>query len=228
MSRRNLVGVGLAVLWIATASSSWGAAKPAATSGPSCPCPNCTDQTPRKLETTQHSAVSIVKQGPNDTVLYTPRAGGATRTLGRCSQHYHGKVENRQPQCDSANLVEIHTAYSVEPKCVREDLSCCTQGPVVVMAYQATVTPGGERTPVPVIWDAPWAQWSGSSTGADSPADRCYGCPPPGACKGPAQWSFALGCDFKVSQAQLSPYHAEPSRALQPASRLSSDLTLVP
>ena len=50
----------------------------------------------------------------------------------------------------------------------------------------------------------------------------------PGECKPPAQWSFRLGCDFRVSEAQLQPLkHPDPARGLQPCNRLSRDLTRV-
>jgi len=227
MHHRDRVGAGLAIVLLGTAFCLRGAAQPAVKGGPTCPC---TNQSPRQLGTTQHSSESIVRQGPNDTVVYKARGSTTTWTLARCSQHYHPQLENLQRQCTMPpNSVEIHTAYSLRPSCVREDTSCCTQEPVVVLAYQARVTAGGETGPVPVRWGPPWAQWSGSTTGPDKAGEPCYGQLPYGSCKPHAQWSFLTRCDLQVSQAQLATFrYPEAARPIQPPERLSSDLTLVP
>jgi hypothetical protein len=231
MHYRNRVGAGLAVVLLGTAFCLRGAAQPAVKGGQICPC---TNQSPRVLGTATHSNESIVWQGPVGTVRYRARGSTTTWELSRCSQHYHPQLENRQPQCTMPpGSVEIHTVYSFRPRCIREDTSCCTQEPgtqqpVVVLAYQARV--GGEaRLPVSVFWGPPWAQWSGSTTGPDKPGEPCFGQQPDGACKPHAQWSFVMRCDLQVSQGQLDIFkHPEPARPIQPPSRLSGDLTLVP
>jgi hypothetical protein len=131
--------------------------------------------------------------------------------------------------------VEIHTAYA--PKLGTacqgnyETTKCCEtdphdpDAPIVVLGYHAKVTAGGTPGPVPTYWGQPvpgpvpavWGatadEWSGSTTGPNSS---------PNECKPAAQWSFALGCDFTVSEGQLALFtHPEPARGLQPADRLS-------
>jgi len=100
--------------------------------------------------------------------------------------------------------------------------------PIVVLGYHAKVTADAASGPVPMYWGQPargavpvvWGakadEWSGSTTGPENPEDR-----PPG-CKAAAQWSFALGCGFTVSEGQLAFFtHPEPARGLQRAPRLS-------
>jgi hypothetical protein len=127
--------------------------------------------------------------------------------------------------------VEIHVVYAakVQSPCPDpEGLSCCLAGPIVVTGMSAKVRPaygGNPELGVPADpFHAPegLAQWSGSSTGAESQ---------PGACKATAaQWSFRLGCDFGVDQivlARNAPKGAQPARPLQGGGRLSRDLTLM-
>lgn len=194
--------------------------------------------------------------GMPDTLLYKPRSGAASE-LHRCGAHYHMPVENVQgcpgetevigsigiPERGPGNpwtygkvppigqWVEIHVVYAktVQKPCSDpEGLSCCLAGPIVVMAESAKVWQGEGGSSdlfVPAdehnFWHR-YAQWSGSSTGAESS---------PGACKATAaQWSFALGCDFKVGQhtlGQVAPKSAQAARPLQGGKRLSKDLTLV-
>jgi hypothetical protein len=234
-SRVAVVVAIVGIAWIAAAFALRGAAGPAGAKAKRCDNP----QSPRKLEHYDHnSKVSIVRQGPNDTVLYTPRDQPKAQpiTLRRCSQHYHCQVENTQPQCGeqgavapaaaasspycpmppARSWVEIHTAYSFQAECVAEGLECCTKQPVVVIAYHAKLTDGGLGGPVPVPWGPPSAEWSGSSTGVKPPLE----------CKGPAQWAFTLGCGFTVTKRQLEQFRY-PERARPLQDQLSTDFTLV-
>jgi len=199
------------------------------------PCP--VFQTPRRLDRfDQHSRTSTVENGPDaSSIYYTPRGGGQRQTLRQCSQHYHCYIENHQP-CNGnmpsgrehcaplapGDWVEIHTAYSkrVGTNCDPETLECCAEGPVVVRAYHARVTAGGSPSdPLPAPWHPPFAQWTGSNTGWDTPGQ----CKPIGA-----EWSFSLGCDLRVSQARLGRFHhRDPARVLQGGVRVSKDLTRV-
>jgi hypothetical protein len=166
-----------------------------------------------------------------DSIEYTPRAGGNPTTLSRCGQHYHLPIEapqgckgeitpGKKPQ--PGNWVEIHTVYASKvghDKCNPETLECCEAGPFVVRAFAAQVTAKGTDEPIVPPPGLPLAEWSGSTTGADKEPEQC---------KPAAQWSFRLGCDFTVSEAQLGHFkHADPARPVQPAARLSKDLTLV-
>jgi len=225
-------GVG-AVLLLALAA-------PGAAQQPSCPNP----QSPRNLDPAavpsvydQTSRQSIVEWLPPATsVQYRARPGCAPQILQLCGQHYHAPIENTQGcqgepkepgkaggEVKPGDRVEIHTVYAsrVHPfsGCDPVTLDCCEAGPFVVLAYSATVTAGGQAEPIVPPTGRPLAEWSGSTTNADR-----Y----PGECKPPAQWSFRLGCDFKVSEAQLKPLkHPDPARGLQPCNRLSRDLTRV-
>jgi len=132
--------------------------------------------------------------------------------------------------------VEIHTAYAPKLgtgcKGNYETTKCCEtdpkdpDAPIVVLGYHAKVTADGAQGPVPTYWGQPvpgpvpvvWGatadEWSGSTTGPDKPEEN--------GCKAAAQWSFALGCNFTVSEGQLALFtHPDPARGLQPASRLS-------
>jgi hypothetical protein len=214
---------------------------PGAAQQPSCPNP----QSPRNLNPQatpspydQRSQQSIVAWSPPaKTVQYRARPNCAPQTLRFCGQHYHSPVENTQGcrgevrpaetaagvEVKPGDLVEIHTVYAarVHPfdDCDPVTLECCEAGPFVVLAYSATVTRGGPEEPIVPPTGRPLAEWSGSTTNADR-----Y----PGECKPPAQWSFRLGCDFRVSEGQLKALkHPDPARGLQPCNRLSRDLTQV-
>ena len=201
---------------------------------PPCPSP----QSPRRLERyNDRSKTSIVKPGPDQhTIYYTERGSDEQQTLLQCSQHYHCYIENVQP-CNGSvpsggavcappargDWVEIHTAYAKEvgTGCDPETLDCCAEPPFVVLAYHAQVTEGGNpNDPLPAPWDPPFAQWTGSNTGPDEPSQ----CKPI-----EAAWSFALGCDLRVSTEQLRSHfkHADGARLLQGGVRVSNDLTLV-
>jgi len=215
---------------------------------PSCPNP----QSPRNLnpQTTPSPYDQTAKQSivdwapPAQTVQYRARRDCAPQTLRVCGQHYHFPVENRQ-ECDgearpsdkaggevkTGDRIEIHTVYAakVHPfnDCDPVTLDCCEAGPFVVLAWSATVIAGSEGAPIaPLTWPPivpptgrPLAEWSGSTTNADR-----Y----PGECKPPAEWSFRLGCAFRVSDTQLKPLkYPKPARDLQPCNRLSRDLTRV-
>jgi hypothetical protein len=116
--------------------------------------------------------------------------------------------------------VEVHTAYHngpAVPNPLPEDLDQCTREPVVVVGYHAKVTSSSDKaSALPIHFGPPAAEWSGSSTGTK-----------PGLCKGPAFWSFTLGCDFTLSLQQLAGRTAEGARKLQPANLLSHDLTKI-
>lgn len=206
-------------------------------------CPNA--QSPRNVDpdaspspyqlTGQTSFVGVV--GPA-SAEYLPRPGGPPQTLYRCGQHYHFPIETPQgcngeaagdPSSVAAegaapppgSWAEIHTVYAANetapPNCDPETLACCTDPPFLVRAFSATVTAGGEPGPIVPPAGRPLAEWSGSTTGAGSET-----------CKPAALWSFRLGCDFPVSEAQLKEFkHADPARPIQEGDRLSRDLTLV-
>jgi hypothetical protein len=92
---------------------------------------------------------------------------------------------------------------------------------VVVVGYHAMVTGDPTGPPVPEHFGPPAAEWSGSATNADEPPP-----PAPPECKVAAFWSFALGCDFKVSLSQLAGLNPpDGTRDLQRGNRLSRDLT---
>lgn len=192
--------------------------------------------------TSQSSIVGRVEPG---SIVYLPRVGGETVTLYRCGQHYHRPIENLQgcpgekattggedEAAEAAEAagppppgtwVEIHTVYAANQNapagCDPETLSCCTDPPFLVRAFNATVTPRGEPGPIVPPDGRPLAEWSGSTTGAEDEENEC---------KPAALWSFRLGCGFTVSQAQLGQFrHADPARPVQRGTRLSRDLTLV-
>lgn len=236
MAVRHRIHNGLAAVLLGAVLCLQGAAQPAETGGH-----DCVNQSPRTLgKYDLRLEKPTVVQGVKDTIIYTPPGGTATR-LRRCGQHYHCRIENLQPDCPGQvarevgtpplcaqpsvdSWVEIHTVYAPKVRgqgCDKETLNCCEGLPVVVKAYHARVMAGGQNEPVPVLWNLPAAEWSGSNTGPDD-----Y----PGGCKPiPARWSFTLGCGFKVTWAQLAPFHhPEPARGLQPRDRLSTDLAEVP
>lgn len=200
------------------------------------PCP--VFQSPRRVERfNQGSKTSIVENGSDESwIYYTPRTGSERQKLLLCGQHYHCEIENVQAcngkapragleeckQPPPGNWVEIHTVYAaaVGIGCNPETLECCTKAPFVVRAYHAQVTAGGNiDDPLPAPWQPPFAEWTGSNTGWDEP----------GRCKPlSAEWSFSLGCELRVSEAQLSRFHRPDSvRVLQGGVRVSKDLTRV-
>jgi hypothetical protein len=183
--------------------------------------------------------VSTVERGPDGSIYYTPRAGGARQQLFRCGQHYHCHVENSQKcpgvlppptseeKCPAhptaGDWIEVHTVYAaqVATQCDPESLDCCRKEPFLVRAYQARVTEAADSTaPLPDPWTLPVIQWSGSTTGPDKT---------PNECKPAAQWSFTPECKLEVSQGVLEAlfHHPHEARPLQAADRLSRDLTLV-
>ena len=228
MDRRRL-SVCCAALLLAAACAS------AAPEGAYCP----DAQSPRNIDPARPSlyqlaaGTSFVEGAGAESAVYLPRPGGAPRTLHRCGQHYHLPIENPQG-CDGeaggqeappppGTRIEIHTVYAANavppPGCDPETLACCTEGPFLVRAFSATVTAGGKDGPISVPAGHPLAEWSGSTTGAEAE---------PGECKPAALWSFRLGCDFTVSEAQVKRFHhPDPARPLQSGDRVSRDLTLV-
>jgi hypothetical protein len=220
----------------AAAQTATPAASAATAPGATC----CTrPQSPRSLTDADWdytSSVSTVQQD-GDSITYEPRAG-VKKTLHRCSQHYHCHVENVQ-SCNKASAaapaagesacpakppvgswVEIHTAYHDAPAVIPtpQNLGSCDLKTVVVVGYHAKVTLNPAPSPPPSHFGPPAAEWTGSSTGPDVP--------PLPECKVAAFWHFALGCDFKVGEGQLAKFdHPDEARGLQPADRLSKDLT---
>jgi hypothetical protein len=206
------------------------------------PDQTCRDQSPRVLANYNQDPghATVVRGSNDDTLVYTPPGGNPT-ILHRCGQHYHCRIENLQPDCPGQTAtelgtpplcaqpsvdswVEIHTVYAAQVRgegCDTETLNCCAAPPFVVKAYHARVRAGAQAAPVPVLWDLPAAEWSGSNTGPDD-----Y----PGGCKPlAARWSFTLGCNYPVTWGQLKGFHhPEPARGLQPPARLSSDLAKIP
>jgi hypothetical protein len=241
MRGSDRIHIGLAILLLGGAVCLRGLAQPAAT-----PDQPCTNQSPRVLANYNvDPGLATVHHGINDnTLVYTPQ-GGSPMILHRCSQHYHCRIENLQPDCPGQmateigtpplcaqpsldSWVEIHTVYAAKVRgqgCDPESLNCCAAGPFVVKAYHARVEANpqakAQATTVSVLWDLPAAEWSGSNTGPDD-----Y----PGGCKPlAARWSFTLGCTFRVTWGQLKGFHhPEPARGLQPANRLSTDLAKIP
>jgi hypothetical protein len=237
MSGGDRIHTGLAILLLGGTLCLRGSAQPAAT-----PNQTCVNQSPRVLANYNvDPGQATVRRGSNDNILiYTP-PGGTPTTLYRCGQHYHCRIENLQPNCSGQmateigtpplcsqppadGWVEIHTVYAAVGRgdgCDPETLNCCVAPPFVVKAYHARVRPGSQLSSVPVRWGSPAAEWSGSNTGPDD-----Y----PGGCKPlPARWDFTLGCNFQVTWGQLKNFHhPEPARGLQPAARLSTDLTKIP
>jgi hypothetical protein len=196
-------------------------------------------QSPRKLLPADYnytSTVPTVRQGTsNDSIRYSPRAG-VEMTLHRCSQHYHCRIENVQAcpfevghpgqpvggACQPpkvGDVVEIHTAYHAGPlrTPTPENLTGCTDGPIVVVGYHATLTATGHPG-IPVYFGPESAEWSGSTTNEDNT---------PNECKPAVFWSFALGCHFEVGLKALQTAFTHPDavRALQTGDRVSKDLT---
>jgi len=250
-NRGQAVRLMLAIVLAAGAFCLRGSAQPAAKAATTCGgCTNC--QSPRVLPVSLPPAsASIVEPGPVDDTIYYTSGGTGRVPLHRCSQHYHCRIENQQLACNGQtpgpgpttcpsqapinSWVEIHTVYApqVTTGCGGnyESTDCCGGDPKVVLAYQARVTAPSSPGPVPVYWGSPvrgpapvfWgstaAEWSGSTTGPEKPPTE------PNGCKPAALWSFALGCNFTISQDQLALFrHPEPARGLQPPSRLSHDL----
>ncbi len=195
-------------------------------------------QSPRKIDLQAHpspydgvSHTSIVKVLTPDSIAYTPRAGGPPQPLRRCGQHYHLPIEDPQgcpdeitpsPEPKPGNRIEVHTVYAFKVRtdgCDPETLGCCEAGPFLVRAFSAKVTAMGTDEAIVPPAGFPLAEWSGSTTGPEKE---------PAQCKPAAQWSFRLGCDFAVSEAQLHRFkHADPARPVQESPRVSKDLTLV-
>jgi hypothetical protein len=215
---------------------------PLAAEGPTCSNP----QSPRNVDPKSHpppyflsSNNSIVSDATPESLVYLPRSGGPAQKLLRCGQHYHFPIENHQGcQGETAShkgaasteagpvkpgdWIEIHTVYAAKVKskdCDPETLDCCEEGPFLVRAFEAKVTQDGHGGAIVPPSGRPLAEWTGSTTGRENQ---------PGECKPEALWSFRLGCDFRVSEEQLKEFHHyDPARPLQPADRLSRDLTLV-
>lgn len=211
-------------------------AMPAAAQEPACPNPQSPRNIDRQASPSPYDRTldrSIVTQKDPDSLVYQPvETDGPGQTLYRCGQHYHFPIENPQgcpgeiteaSEVKPGEWVEIHTVYAAKVRreeCDPESLGCCEEGPFVVRAFNAKVTAGGSKEPIPPPTGRPLAEWSGSTTGKESE---------PNECKPAAAWSFRLGCDFTVSEAQLSLFkgpHA--ARPVQTGSRVSRDLTLVP
>lgn len=208
----------------------------AAAEGPTCSNP----QSPRNLDLKSRpspyfltSTNSIVSDATPESLMYLPRSGGPAQKLMRCGQHYHYPIENRQgcPRETASgeaepvrpgDWIEIHTVYAAKVRsedCDPETLQCCEEGPFLVRSFEAQVTRGGRGGAIVPPPGRPLAEWSGSTTGREKE---------PGECKPAALWSFRLGCSFRVSEEQLKAFHHhDPARPLQPADRVSRDLTLV-
>jgi hypothetical protein len=214
-------------------------AVPVAAQAPACSIPqsprNISKGSPSPYNGTYRTSIVELTKDP-DVLVYKPRAGVTSHTLYRCGQHYHFPIETPQgcsgeiPPKGQAGAkpkpgqwVEVHTVYAANKEhpdiCDPETLNCCTKPPFLVRAFSAKVTAGGLPGPIPPPTGRPLAEWSGSTTGADSV---------PPACKPAAEWSFRLSCDFTVSEGQLSLFRlVDPARPVQPANRLSRDLTQV-
>jgi hypothetical protein len=223
----RLVGLGAALLIFAL--SARGNDEGLACSNPQSPRNIDLQAQPPPYDGASHT--SIVKVLTPESIEYTPRAGGPPKTLYRCGQHYHLPIEDPQgcqdeitpsPEPKPGNRVEVHTVYAAKVRtegCDPETLGCCEAGPFLVRAFSARVTAKGADEPIVPPAGLPLAEWSGSTTNADKE---------PGECKPAAEWSFRLGCDFTLSEAQLHHFkHADPARAVQKGPRLSKDLTLV-
>ena len=201
--------------------------------------PACREpQSPRRLATSERAPTSIVENGSDESWIYYKQRDGSNRErLLRCSHHYHCYIENHQPcngnvpsgreHCAGPELgdwVEVHAVYAavVEPNCRNsESLECCLKAPFVVRAYHAQVTERGRPDdPLPAPWQPPYAEWTGSNTGWDTPGD----------CKDlRAEWSFSLGCDLQVNKGQIRAHftHPDGARVLQGGVRVSNDLRWV-
>ncbi|HVT58274.1 MAG TPA: hypothetical protein VHR45_07725 [Thermoanaerobaculia bacterium] len=245
----------LAVLLVAIAFCLQSSAQPAAKAAPECKIPQSPRKLADYNNT--NPMPTFFREANVGAIVYKPRGSESKQTLSICSQHYHCWIENLQPgcqgqratstggpvKCEEAKVgdwVEIHTVYSPKlgNKCEGnyESTKCCEgnpedpSAPIVVIAYHAKVTarpavdtrclpPGspGRIAKVPVCWGQQSAEWSGSTTG-----------PPNDTCKAAALWSFALGCDMKVSQEELGKFtQRDRARGLQSSERLSNDLTHV-
>jgi hypothetical protein len=233
MSGNDQLRTGLAIFMLGCALCLQGSAQQAQTAGAF-----CLNQSPRRLINYNTRLDRPTVTGDDQVLTYTP-PGGKPVVLQRCGQHYHCRIENWQPEClgqearelgrpplcaqpSEDSWVEIHTVYAPRNRgqgCDKETLNCCEGLPVVVKAFHAKVRPGGTPVPIPVLWEQPSAEWSGSNTGPDDF---------PGDCKPvPARWSFTLGCNFTVTWAQLGLFHhPEPARGIQPS--VSNDLALIP
>ena len=208
----------------------------------------CTNQSPRnvtvKLDSTNRAPYNYVSTVP----LASPVTGTwpesvryQRQDLKRCDQHYHAPVENVQG-CDGEKLppsrpdvppppgswIEVHTVFALAVdstgKCadhLDHDLACCITPPFVVIAYSAKI--GADSMPVPAVIKPPIAdlaaEWSGSNTGSDDDTK----CKPL-----PAQWNFALGCNFTVPRNYISEIlpKKHSARSLQTGNLISRDLTL--
>jgi hypothetical protein len=234
----------IAVAWVAVGFPGQGSAQPAPQTESVCAACCYHPQSPRSLTATdwnQTSRIPTVSQISANSIRYKPRAD-VSLTLNVCSQHYHCGIENVQacPRQSAApavrgsacpakltvgSWVEIHTAYYDGPVLNHppRSLDECKKSRtvVVVTGYHAMVTEDPTGSPVPLHFGPPAAEWWGSATNADNPPP-----PAPPECKVAAFWSFALGCDFKVSLRQLEPLNPpDGTRVLQPSNRLSRDLT---
>lgn len=211
----------------------------------------CTDQSPRNLTYLRESPKHVDYNYINATPLVIPYQGAdhpwpdainyQRHVLLRCDQHYHFPIENQQgcpgeppPAAKAAptpvpgDWIEVHTVYALQVRSDGEcadhldhDLACCTTPPFVVVAYNAKVGVTGPVDPVikpPTPYVKLVSEWSGSTTGTDDPTK----CKPI-----PAQWNFALGCEFGVSRNQLQIFpKAHAARPLQSGNLVSPDLTL--
>jgi hypothetical protein len=234
MKGSNRLAAGLAFVLVAVCFGWRGAAGTAAAQN-CCTIP----QSPRVL-TSEHwnytSNVPLVRRLSDTSISYTPRAGVTPMVLNRCSQHYHCFIENVQacpketnggsistcPPPKVGDLIEIHTVYHAGHlvPLPSESTSTCTDPPLVVVGYHATLVPGNVPAGIPVHFGNDLAEWSGSTTNEDQV---------PAECKAAAFWHFTLGCDFTIPLGALQAAftHPDPARALQPADRLSNDLTHV-
>ena len=210
---------------------------------PSCKVP----QSPRNVAssngTSDQSIVLSISESQEE-LTYRPRGSTAKpETLYRCGQHYHVPVEDVQGCAGEAVVttppatekpwvpgpgqwIEVHTVYSSappQPPCNPESLGCCTGKTNLVLGFSAEVVAAGGSTPILTPPANQFAEWSGSNTGPDKlrPTD----------CKETAvEWSFRLGCTFRVGQDQLGkhlPGGPQGARALQGGSRVKPDLLLV-
>lgn len=216
------------------------------------PCPNY--QSPRNVNPNakpwpyngRSDRSIVVSISPSqDQLQYRPRETAAEETLYRCGQHYHVPVEDVQGCTGEAEVItppvsppgkepapgqwiEVHTAYSSNrppSDCADpESLDCCTGKTVLVLGFSAKVAEKGDNLPILTPESKRLAEWSGSSTGLKYPKES------PTDCKGPAVWSYRLGCTFKVNQTQLAQRlkgGPQAARPLQGADRVSHDLYLV-
>ena len=184
------------------------------------------------------STKPVVSFGADDTTV-----NYQGRVLHMCDQHYHVPVENVQgcpkekqgvapPHGQPAPVgqwIEVHTVYAAEvdhsgdcAEGLDHNLTCCKKPPFVVRGYSAEVMApsGSPKAPIPQPDSGLLVEWSGSNT---SPDDST-GCKPL-----PAQWSFRLGCEFRITQNELDPHHYEAHgvRPVQPPNRVSPDMALV-